>query len=96
MEYKTREGILIFKKDKEIRYVRMPKCQAEVMEILIMMNGEPIKGPQILQEIEKKRGVTLYKNNVTLHIKRINEKTNGLIKNRHGYGYYIDEEIKIY
>ena len=96
MEYKTREGILIFKQDREIRYIRMPKSEAEVLEILIMMNGEPIKGSQILQEIEKKRGVTLYKNNVTLHIKRINEKTNGLIKNRHGYGYYIDEEIKLW
>ena len=89
MEYNVRERILN-------GCIKISECQAEVLEILIKMDGKPIKGPEITREIEKKRGVTLYSNNVTTYIKRINKKTDDLIKNKPFYGYYIDEEIKIW
>lgn len=82
-------------KNRRLNGIGISKCQAEVLEVLIKMNGEPITGEKIVREIEQKRGVALYRNNVTSHIRRINKKTNGLIKNRRTYGYYIDEEIKI-
>lgn len=72
--------------------------EAKIFEILIKYDGVPVSTKKIVDEIHKEPNFTYipHKRNIAVHVFRINQKLNWIIKNKHCYGYYIEEEIKIY
>lgn len=68
----------------------------KIIEILIKMNGQPIKAEKIadilLEKYPNRENVSA--NAVKAGVCKINKKIKHLIKNKRGYGYYI-EDIKI-
>lgn len=78
-----------FKSKKINNEIKLANNEAKVVELLIKMDGEPIKATAMADII--KCGTS--KKSIRASICRINRKTNGLIKNRVKVGYYI-EEIK--
>ncbi len=74
--------------------IRLSRLQTEIFEILLKENGHPINTRAIQKEMYEQYGIITIPRHVTTQIFRINQKTNGLIKNRPCFGYYIEDEIK--
>lgn len=74
---------------------RLSEWQADILNILVKMNGQPIPTAEIVEEIRVKRGLRSTKEGIRTYIYRLNEKCNRAIKSKGWFGYYIDEEIKI-
>ena len=68
----------------------------KILEILIKMNGQPIRAEKIMKMLLEKYPDREYVsvNGIQVCICKINKKTNYLIKCKTGCGYYI-EDIKI-
>ena len=62
------------------------------------MNGAIVRTEEIMNALERKNKLNFKDtNNVRVHISRINKKVGTkLIKNKHWFGYYIDEPIRIF
>ena len=67
----------------------------KIIELLIKMNGQPVNDEKIADMLFEKYpwNENISGNSVRNSICKINKKTNGLIKNKVRFGYYI-EEIK--
>lgn len=70
-------------------------CKGEglIVECLLKHEGSPVQPAKILEEID----CDLKLATVKQYLNRLMKKTDGLlIKNRHGYGYFIEEDtVKI-
>ena len=85
-------------KTKTIDGIKLSWGQADILEVLIKMNGEPLPIKEIANQIDRKYNLIGYKTSVPTTITQmfnLRKKIDGLIKNRPGIGYFIDEEIKL-
>ena len=85
-------------KAKTIDGIKLSWSEADILEVLIKMNGETLPLKEIANQIDKKYKLTSYKTSVSglrKNMFTLRKKVDGLIKNKPGFGYLIDEEIKI-
>jgi DNA-binding response OmpR family regulator len=53
---------------------RLSEWQADILNILVKMNGQPIPTAEIIEEIRVKRGLKSTKDGIRTYIYRLNEK----------------------
>lgn len=87
-----------FKTKQVDNEIDLTVSQAKIFEILIKYDGVPVSRKKMFEEIRKDPNFMHINSirNLGVHIYRINQKLNWIIKNKPCYGYYIKEEIKFY
>lgn len=79
--------------------IELTKIESIIFEELVKHNTKVVP-LEILQEVLSQKYYecsllgTISKQNITTHIFKINKK-HKCIKNRFGFGYYIEEEVKL-
>ena len=85
-------------KTKTIDGIKLSWGEADILEVLIKMNGEPVQLKEIANQLDKKYKLIKYKTSVGGLKKQmftLRKKVDVLIKYKPSFGYFIDEDIKI-
>lgn len=71
--------------------------EAKILETLLKYNGRPITLYKIVEEIHiDSKFKHIEEGSIRVYTAKLNKKIGGIIKNKRCFGYYIEEEIKIY